>query len=132
LAAIDSNIEASSVGEFNMDVGLKIITRLPLEELWRNDLSVIGSRQRGLTSDEIGQLLREGTVEFVVADVGHVLRWINIEERYEFWKNEVKPHLAAGGSQIVLDDFPGSYCYIASHWGFAETGALIILLERHH
>lgn len=113
-----------------MDVNIRVVTRLPLEELWRDDQSAIGFHQRGLTTDEISQLLREGPVEFVVAEVGRALQWITPEDRYEFWKNEVKPHLA-NQSQIVLDDFPASYCYIASEWS-SEAVAQIILLERHH
>jgi hypothetical protein len=78
------------------------------------------------------RLLRQGTVEFVVADVGQKLRWIAPTDCYEYWKAEVKSHLAAGESRIVLDNFPDAYCYIASEWGTAESASSIVVLERYH
>jgi hypothetical protein len=115
-----------------MDAEFRIVTRLPLEQLWRGSESAAGTRRRALTAGEIVRLLREGTVEFVVAEVGQKPRWISPTDCYEFWKAEVKPHLAAGESRIVLDDFPDAYCYIASEWGTAEAATSIIVLERYH
>ena len=115
-----------------MDAELRTVTRLPLEHLWRDSESTVGTRRRALTADDIVRLLREGTVEFVVANVGHKPRWIARTDCYEFWKAEVTPHLAASESRIVLDHFPDAYCYIASEWGAAESAASIVVLERYH
>ena len=69
-----------------MDAELRIVTRLPLEHLWRDSESTVGTRRRALTADDIVRLLREGTVEFVVADVGQKTRWIARTDCCEFWE----------------------------------------------
>ena len=71
-----------------MDIKLKIVTRLPLTELWRDDGFTTSSRGRFLTKDEIADLLRAGSVQVVVADVGLALHWSQLHECYEFWKRE--------------------------------------------
>jgi len=114
-----------------MDAALRIVTRLPLEELWQGDRKVIGSRLRPLTAKEITQLLREDTVQFVVADVGHELRWIAPADCYEFWKSEVKPHLTESDTRILPSNFPDEYCYTASYWGRVGESP-VVLLERYH
>src|SRR6266404_8827242 len=91
-----------------MDAVFRVVTRLPLEQLWRGG-STIGSRRHGLNADEISQLLREGSVEFVVADPGRELRWIAAIDCYGFWRTEVKPHLAATGAQMALDQFADAF-----------------------
>src|SRR5689334_6966351 len=97
-----------------MDTALKVVTQIPLPELWRDDGFTTTSRVRWLTSDDITSLLRAGRVRFVVADVGASPRWIPLSECYDFWKTEAQPHLAAPKSRASLDDFPGGYCYFAS------------------
>jgi hypothetical protein len=114
-----------------MDAKLKIITRMPLLELWREDGFTTTSRGRSLTGDDITNLLRAGLVQFVVADVGAPPRWIQLHDCYQFWKEEVKPHLAAG-SKAVLDEFPGSYCYFASEWDNGVDAQPIVVLEKSH
>ena len=115
-----------------MDAALRVVTRLPLEQLWRDSGVVITSRRRALTVDDITQLLSFGTVEFVVADVGKKLRWLDPTNCSDFWKIEARPHLATEGSRMVLDDFPGFYCYRASEWESDLTATPIVLLEHHH
>ena len=115
-----------------MDAEFRIVTRLPLEQLWRGSESAVGTRRRALSADDIVRLLRQGTVEFVVADVGQKPRWIAPSDCYEFWKAEVKSHLATGESRIVLDNFPDAYCYFASEWGTTKSASPIVVLERHH
>jgi hypothetical protein len=114
-----------------MDAAFRIVTKLPLEELWKGDRSPIGSRLRPLTTEEIIQLLRVGIVEFTVADVGHELRWIAPPDCYGFWKSEVKPHLTEDVHRILPHDFPGEYCHKASYWG-VDGKAAVVLLEKYH
>jgi len=87
-----------------MDPSLRRVTFLPLEQLWRSTGPIIASRGRRLNAEDIANLLRVGSVQFVTADVGHPLQWIDLADCYNFWKSEVKPHLATG-ERIVLDDF---------------------------
>ena len=53
-----------------MDAALKVVTQIPLTELWRDDGFTTTSRVRWLTADDITSLLRAGRVQFVVADAG--------------------------------------------------------------
>ena len=121
--------ELGSLGR--MDATLKVVTQLPLTELWRDDGFTTTWRVRWLTADDITSLLRAGRVQFVVADVGVSPRWIPLGECYDFWKREAQPHLAAPESRASLDDFPDGYCYFASEWS-SRDGTPIIVCERHH
>ena len=98
-----------------MDAKLKIVTHLPLRDLWRDNGLTTNARGRSFTKDDITDLLRTGLVQFVIADVGAPLQWIQLHDCHRFWKNEVRPHLAAD-SKAILDEFPGSSCYFASLW----------------
>lgn len=113
-----------------LDPSLRIIKRLPLEELWRDDGFISTSRGKRLRADDIRDLLRAGRIQFVIADVGSKPRWIGLDDCYRFWKTEVKPHLAEPNQRTYLDSFPDSYCYTACEWGAAE--APIVVLEHHH
>src|SRR5580765_3743614 len=115
-----------------MDIVLKVVTQLPLKELWRADGFTTTSRARWLAADDITSLLRVGRVQFVVADVGAAPRWIPLSECYDFWKREVEPHLAAPESGAYLGDFPNGYCYFTSEWSSQDGTTPIILCERHH
>jgi hypothetical protein len=110
---------------------LRIVTRLPLQELWGDNGFTTTSRGRGLTDDDITTSLRAGLVQFVVVNVGVPPCWIQISDCYEFWKQEARAHLAAPGERAQLDTFPGCYCYFASEW---QTGAEppIVVLEKQH
>src|SRR5947207_4176659 len=114
-----------------MDSQLRIVTRLPLQELWRDDETFTHVRERWLTANDVTALLKLGPVQFVLADVGMPLSWISLNECYQFWKNEVKPHLAKS-DQINLDDYPDGYCYFASMWERPQESGLIVLLEKSH
>ena len=80
---------------------------------------------------DIKRLLQSGS-NFVVAEAGQPLRWISESDRFDFWKAEVKCRLvAADADGFHLDDYPGSYCYVASMWKGASSTPIIVL-EKHH
>ena len=83
-----------------------------------------------VTAERIKELLRAGEVSFVVADVGHALRWVKTKDAVVFWKAEVKDHLAED-ERFSLDDFPGGYALVASEWRRLD-GCAVVLLEAHH
>lgn len=115
----------------NQDHG--IVTQLPLAELWVGQRLISTIKVRDLGPSEIADHLRAGRVRFVIADMGKPLEWIPINERYEFWKEELRPHLAPTfpTENMCLDDFPDSYCYFASEWK-SYVGETIILLSKAH
>ncbi|MDI3559938.1 hypothetical protein [Bradyrhizobium sp. Arg816] len=114
-----------------MDIAKKVITRLPLEELW-NEKGNLNAEcvATGLNAADVTEMIKAGAT-FVVADVGLPPRWIDPANRFEFWKTEVKPRLAESDEPVFLKRFPGEYCYFASKWRLADKLSLIVL-ERHH
>jgi hypothetical protein len=117
--------------EATLDIAHKIVTRLPLQELWREEGFTTTLRSRSVTKDDVTDLLRVGPVQFVVIDVGFSPVWIAPSDCYEFWKSEAKSHIASE-SRAALADFPEDYCYFASQWNDGKTGEPIIVLEKHH
>ena len=83
-----------------------------------------------LGSELIRNLLKTGATRFVVADVGAPLRWLPEAECFDFWKDEVRPHLAEPDQRVHLDQFPGEYAYFASQWDDG-SGAIILLSKTH-
>jgi hypothetical protein len=108
-----------------------IVTSMPLNKLWDRDGLLQAHRVRPVGKEEIADLLRSGST-FVVADVGHPLRWIVAQDRFNFWKIEVKEHLASPETDdLCLKAYPNEYCYIASEWRCAGS-IPVVLLEKHH
>jgi hypothetical protein len=114
-----------------MDAALRIVTHLPLHELWRDDGLKTKARIRSLTEDDIRSLLRSGTTQFVVVDVGASPCWIQPRECFQFWKNEAQPHLARE-ARVILEEFPDRYCYFASQWDGGDPASPIVVLEKQH
>jgi hypothetical protein len=115
-----------------MDPKLRVVTRLPLEEVWREDGSSASTlRIRPLRSQDVANLLVLGPVKFVVADVGLPLTWIDPTDCYRFWSKEIKENLAAPDQKCSLDEFPGGYCYFASEWRRKEKFPIVVLERRH-
>ena len=111
-----------------MNPEFRIVTHIPMIRLWYGDADRPATRSRYLNLEELAELLRKAEVQFVVANIGDQLNWVDPVERYRFWKSEVKEHLA-NPSQFFSEEFPGGYCYLASEWNDDPT---IVLLERYH
>ena len=110
----------------------KVVTQLPLTQLWTVAGPVEASRRFAVGQAEVAGLLRGGPLRFVVADVGRPLRWVPEAECFPFWKAEVRERLvAADATSWRLEDYAGEYCYRASAWASA-AGEWIVLLEMSH
>lgn len=111
----------------------RLVTQLPLTELWNAIETLQLARKRVVGSEDVAELLRRGSVTFVLAESGQRLTWVLADDGYRFWKDEAKPHLVDAGAAeegFQLEDFPGDYCYIGSEWeGGPEP---VVLLERYH
>jgi len=114
-----------------MNFSDKIVTSIPLDFIWTEQGKVHVTRGSYLTIDDIKQLLNKTIVQFVVADVGQELKWVDKSECFDFWKREVKRHLAHGPDKIDLTAYPNHYAYLASGWT-GESESPIILLEKVH
>ncbi|MCA6125858.1 hypothetical protein J6500_28775 [Bradyrhizobium sp. WSM 1704] len=114
-----------------MDVTKRVVTQMPLTELWNEDGPLDVDRVENVGAAEVVGLLRNGAT-FVVADIGLPLWWISEDDRFAFWKDEVKPRLVASdANSFRLEDYPGNYCYVATIWTSPLLGSMIVL-EKHH
>ena len=113
-----------------MHASLRIISELPLRELWDDRGPVAARRSRDLSATDVRDLLRRGPVSFVIADVGTKPVWIPPAECFAFWKGEVLPHLAEPAQGVMLEEMPGEYCYFASEWE-AEGSPVVVLQVCH-
>lgn len=110
----------------------RIVTKLPLAELWDDQGTLTGGRIRSLHRSNLAELLRSGPVQFVMADCGSNLEWIPMDERFAFWKRiqqqiaDLDPH-----QPIRLEQFPNETPYTASQW-CGRAGECVVLLEKHH
>ncbi len=71
----------------------RVVTRLPLTELWDPHGTLPMERGRTVGREHVTDLLRSGRARFVLANCGDPLRWIPSDDTYRFWKAEVKDHL---------------------------------------
>ena len=113
-----------------MKPGQRIVTKLPLAELWDESGTLTGDRLRNLDQSNLAELLRTAPVQFVVADCGLQLRWIPTEQRFEFWK-AIRLQIADPSRPMYLKQFPNETAYMASEWR-GRSGEPLILLETHH
>src|SRR5215470_2874244 len=121
-------LASSPVVAFYMDPRVKIVTHLPLTHLWNADGDLHARPVTRIGRDEIVGLLNRHDVSFVVADVGHTLRWIANTEIYTFWKNEVQSRLVdRTANSLHLRAYPEEFCYIATEWKLSDRSAVVVL-----
>lgn len=114
-----------------MDPAKRIITRIPLTELWNSDGTLEARRIGHIGREEIIRLLQNGS-SFVVADIGQPLLWIHEEDRWQFWKTEVSCRLVApGATGFSPSNYPGAYCFVTTMWQLASA-TQIVAVEKHH
>jgi len=108
----------------------RIVTKLPLTELWDEKGALHAERVRHLDQRLIRELMQAGMVQFIVADCGTKLNWVAMSDRFEFWKT-VRQQIADPSQPIHLKQFPNEIAYIASEW-HGNAGECLILLEANH
>ena len=115
-----------------MDPRLRRITRLPLEELWNDEGTVEGTRGPYLRAEQIRELVRNGPVQFVQAALGELLRWVPLEERFDFWKTDLRPRVVETPARFYLDDYPDGFCYLVSDWHVPSHPHPVLVAEMCH
>ena len=114
-----------------MKYELRIVSQMPLREIWDDHGIVSENTICELSSSDVADLLRSGRVRFVVADIGKSLQWIPPEECYEFWKSEAKTHIAEPEARNYLENFQGEYYYFASEWKTDKDEPVVLLAKSH-
>lgn len=112
----------------------RVVTRMPVRELWDESGSLPLRRSRDLSASDIRQLMRYGLARLCVADVGLPLRWPEPSTYFSFLKNDVLPRLvnpADANSGFHLETYPQEYAFVASEW-IGEIDGVVVLLEKHH
>ncbi|MFC4455294.1 hypothetical protein [Deinococcus sonorensis] len=112
---------------------IREVRYFPLEEVWSDQGGVSTECKGPLGTQGIKRLLAAQVVHFVIADVGAAFTWIPVEQRFPFWKNEVRPHLiepAQAEQGFRLDELPDNYGYVASEWMWSD-GVVIVLCKYH-
>jgi len=117
-----------------MQPAQRIVTHVPLDELWDDHGPLAASRDRFLTREELRILLQRSPLRFVVADPGLPLRWIPEAERHVFWKAEVRSRLVEHPERpIDVFSYPAGHAFVASEWVPNDPASpLIVLLESYH
>jgi hypothetical protein len=115
----------------------RIVTQLPLRELWTSRGLLAAERGRALGASELAVLLQERPMQegtrFVVADVGHPLQWLGAEAFLEFWRYEARCRIVdPGQAGFRLEDYRGHYCFTVHEWRAEGVEAPILVFERHH
>ena len=114
-----------------MDPRLRVVTKLPLDELWNDEGQVGATRGRDLAADDVSARLREGA-RGVVATVGAPLRWLHGVEFFDWWKSEARPWLIDPEWELWrLEYLPDERAWLASEWRLAN-GATVVSFEEFH
>lgn len=100
-----------------------------LNKLWDANGEFGQCVKNGLTEEDIRAMLREGPIRFLEVDVGRPLRWIPLNERFEFWKS-VRSNLHVS-EKPYLEDYPSCFFYGASEWA-GRGGERLIVLQKFH
>jgi hypothetical protein len=83
-----------------------------------------------LKEDEIKDLIASEDLHFVVVDVFQPLKWIDKQERFYFWKHDLKEHLCEYPKGCFRKDFKDEYFYYTSLC-ISKTERLIVV-EKYH
>jgi hypothetical protein len=107
----------------------RIVTKLPLTEVWDENGTLHGGRVRHLEQNLIRELMQTGTVQFIVANCGTKLNWIAVTglSSGKLFANKSPTHR----NPSISNSFRMRTAYIASEW-HGSAGQCLILLEAHH
>lgn len=110
-----------------------IVTRMPLGELWTHEGAPVPTKRvRWLVSAEVHDLVRQRPdLDLVVARGGQPLEWLYGDEKWTFWKEELKGRIADPECPIYREDWEAERYYLVSEWAAIGTERPILLAEMH-
>lgn len=107
------------------------IVSLPLHALSREGRAVAARPGGRAGVGEVQEALR-GATPLVIADLGQPLRWVEGNERFRLWKDELRARLVPPDlDRIFLHDYPDERCYTATLWT-GDDGPVGIVFQQFH
>ena len=76
-----------------MDSRHRIVSSLPIEELWTDAGPLSAKRLRYISPDDLELQMLLQAMPMVVAECGKPLHWVQSTEYWNFWKRNVTRHL---------------------------------------
>jgi hypothetical protein len=114
-----------------MELSQRIVTKMPMDSIWTENEELKSERKEYLSQNQVSEILKEGPLQFLIADVGNKLIWTKVDECYKMYKSYFKDHILRDVNYINLDDYKDNFCYLASLW-IGESKTPVILLEKFH
>jgi hypothetical protein len=114
-----------------MDLSHKIVNKIPLDCLWTESILLEAKRIKYLNQQEVSEILKNGPIRFVIANVGDKLIWTDLEKSFEIYKTGIKDVIISDIDKINLDSLTYGFGYLASLWAEPSKKS-IILLEKFH
>ena len=114
-----------------MELSKKIVNNIPLDYLWADKEILDIKREKYLGQIDIQTLLKNGPVQFVIANLGDKLNWLSIQDCYTFYKANLRDHIINNADPIDLGSLKDNFGYLASLWTSMSDDP-IILLEMFH
>jgi len=114
-----------------MKLDQRIVTNLPIDELWTDSAILEYERKEYLTERQVQEIILQGKIAVVEASCGLKLSWVSPDQTLDFFKSKVKGHVADDPKIISLADFESNWCYLPSKWVNLD-GQEVILLETYH
>jgi len=123
----------SGVKRYRPEPYKPIVTRIPLGELWTHDgAPVPAKRVRFLDSAEVHDLIRHRPdLDLIVARGAEPLKWLYGDEKWTFWKEELKGRIADPEAPIFREDWAGGWCFIVTEWAALGIERPILLAELY-
>jgi hypothetical protein len=109
----------------------RIVTRIPLDELWTVSAILEYKRLDYLTERQVKELVLKGAIAIAEASCGLKLSWILPDNAFKYFKSQIKGRVVHDPDRIILDDYEDKWCYLASLWVDAKSQK-VILLETYH
>lgn len=115
-----------------VDPAKRIVVSTPLTTIWNKSGDLDAERIRDLDVDAIKSILRHGAIQFVVANVGSPLDWIQHDLSFDFWRKIARHRIVDSATDgFSPEDYPDGYCYCAALWRIEDSDDIIVL-ETHH
>ena len=114
-----------------MKLEQRIVTKIPLEELWTDSAILSHKRQKYLTERQAFDLILASKTPIAIASCGLRLSWIQPNDTLNAFKQQIRGRIVNDPDRIVLEEYEEEWCYLASEWVNAEGGK-ILLLETFH